>query len=136
MNAKTLIASIVVALGAAPAFASDATQFATEASTASRAEVQAELTRAVTAGELNVPGEAYGTVAVGSASSRQQGLTRAAVIAELQRARADGELRIAGESYGSFRPSELVSTRTRAEVRAQVRSGGLSRGNYRDYTGG
>lgn len=136
MDAKTLIASVSLALFSLAGHASDATQFATEASTLSRAEVQAELARANAAGELARPGETYGTVTVADLRANGARLSRAAVVAELQRARADGSLDHTGDTYGTFRATELASTLTRAEVRAQVRNGGLSRGNYTNYAGG
>ena len=132
MYAKTLIASISLALLSIAGHASEATQFATEASTLTRAEVQAELARAIAAGKLNEPGEAYGSVNLPQGTS----LTRASVVAELQRARAGGSLNIPGEIYGSFGATEVASTKTRAEVRAQIRSGGLSRGDRTNYAGG
>lgn len=132
MYAKTLIASLSLALFSVAGHASDATQFATEASTLTRAEVQAELSRANAAGELNERGDSYGSVGVSQGST----LSRAAVVAELQRAQANGSLNQAGDSYGSFRSTDIASTKTRAEVRAQTRNGGLSRGNYTNYAGG
>lgn len=66
MNAKTLIASISLALVGVAGHASEATQFANEPSTLSRAEVRAELVRAIAAGELEERGESYGSVHAGS----------------------------------------------------------------------
>lgn len=45
--------------------------------------------------------------------------TRADVLGELQQARANGELR-SGDGDSFVRPTATVSTRTRAEVRAEV----------------
>lgn len=136
MQAKTLIASLCLALFSVAGHASGATQFATEVSTLSRAEVQAELARANAAGELAQRDESYGTVNVANLRANGSTLSRAAVVAELQRARADGSLDNTSDTYGSFRATDVASTLTRAEVRAQVRNGGLSRGNYTNYAGG
>lgn len=136
MYAKTLIASVSMALFSVAGQAADATQFAAGPSTLTRAEVQAELARSLAAGELSEPGESYGTVSVSALHSNGSVLSRAAVVAELQRARVAGSLDQPGEIYGSFRTTDNVSKLTREEVRAQLRGGGLSRGNYNLYTGG
>lgn len=135
MNAKTLIASISLALVGVASHASEATQFVNEPSTLSRTEVRAELARAIARGELEQRGESYGSVAAHNLN-RAAPLSRAAVIAELQQARADGSLDGPSDTYGSFRAGDFVSTLTRAEVRAQVRSGGLSRGERNHDVGG
>lgn len=46
--------------------------------------------------------------------------TRAQVIAEMQDARIAGTLDRAGDSYGNFPASAIASTRTRAEVQAEL----------------
>ncbi|MFT3955700.1 MAG: DUF4148 domain-containing protein [Piscinibacter sp.] len=46
--------------------------------------------------------------------------TRAQVIAEMQDARAAGTLASAGDSYGNFPATTIASTRTRAEVQAEL----------------
>jgi hypothetical protein len=136
MNVKTLIASIALALIGTSTQASDATQFTTGASTQSRADVQAELARAVAAGEVANAGDSYGSFSSTNSGNKSSNVTRAQVIAEYRTAAANGELNATSDSYGSFRAAETASTLTRAEVRAQVRNGGLSRGNYGNYAGG
>ena len=136
MNAKTLIVCIGLALGTAPGFAAEATQFAIEPSVLSRADVLAELARARAAGTIDQRGETYGSFAPAQQPAGASTQTRTAVIAELQRARAAGELRTSGETYGSFSNAEIKSTKSRADVRANTPGPGLSRGNTRDLTGG
>lgn len=46
--------------------------------------------------------------------------TRAQVIAEMQDARVAGTLDRAGDSYGNFPATAIASTRTRAEVQAEL----------------
>ena len=82
MNAKTLIASAILALTATSGFAVEATQFNPEASTLTRAEVRAELARASAAGELDVPGETYGSIPPADATAMASSRTRAEVRAE------------------------------------------------------
>jgi len=135
MNAKTLIASISLALVGVASHASEATQFVNEPSTLSRAEVRAELARAIAGGELAQRGESYGSVAAHTLNHTST-LSRAGAIAELQQARADGSLDGPSDAYGSFRPGDFTSTLTRAEVRAQVRNDGLSRGDRSNDVGG
>ncbi len=65
MNAKTIIASIILSIGAAPGIASAAGALI-DGAALTRAEVRAELVRAIDAGELNMRGltsrnESYGS---------------------------------------------------------------------------
>jgi hypothetical protein len=63
-------------------------------------------------------------------------LTRAEVRADLARSIAAGEQNVRGESYGSFSPSDIMSTRNRAETRADAGLRASMNANRRDYTGG
>jgi hypothetical protein len=137
MNIKTFIAAVAVAMGSAPALAAEATQLSIDASVLTRAEVRAELARAIASGEMDERGESYGSFPAANRQPTSVALSREAVVAELQRARTAGELDVPGEAYGSFNATAASSTRTRADVRAEIRTNGLSRGNKnRDYTGG
>ena len=82
MNAKTFIASAILALTATSGFATEATQFNPEASTLTRAEVRAELVRASAAGELDAQGETYGSITPVDATAMASTRTRAEVRAE------------------------------------------------------
>jgi hypothetical protein len=109
-HAKSLVAALALALSAASAVAFEATQFPIEPSTASRAEVQAELSRARAAGALEARAETYGTPQRATERTAS-GRSRAEVIAELQRARAAGEYVARDDRYGSFSRDELASVR-------------------------
>jgi len=85
MNTKHLIAAVAIAFVGTGAFASEATQFTDMPSTASRAEVKAELARAQAAGEWNQVSALYGQVQPVFASVR----TRAEVRAEAVQAARD-----------------------------------------------
>ena len=85
MNTKHLIAALSIAFVGTTAFASEATQFTDTPSTATRAEVKAELARAQAAGELNQVSALYGYVQPTMASVR----TRAEVRAEAVQAARD-----------------------------------------------
>ena len=85
MNTKHLIAAAAIAFAGTGAFATEATQFTDTPSTASRAEVKAELARAQAAGELNQVSALYGYVQPVFASVR----TRAEVRAEAVQAARD-----------------------------------------------
>lgn len=85
MNTKHLIVAAAVAFAGTSAFAIEATQFTDTPSTASRAEVKAELARAQAAGELNQASALYGYAQPAFASVR----TRAEVRAEAIQAARD-----------------------------------------------
>ena len=117
MNTRTLIAASLLALAAAPAaFA----QSAASPEPVTRAGVVAELQRARAAGELE-PGVAYGYSGM---QTPESALSRAAVVAELARARNAGELRYVNtpESGYPWAAAQTASTKTRAEVRAEVQA--------------
>ncbi len=117
MNARTIIATIALTLGAAPGFAA-ASPMNDMGSTMSRVEV-----RALANSE---PTEAYSTVIPVST------MTRAQVMADLQVAKASGLLDNVDQTYGSFRSNQILSTASRNTVVADAHAGlsGASRGNY------
>lgn len=147
MNTKHVIAAAAIAfLGSSTAFAQSSTDDlqhfgASQPSTVSRAEVRAEVQRAMAAGDLVTPSDVAATAVATRAKTPEvdavrvaqkpqaAGKTRAEVNAELAQARADGSL---------TRPSDVnafdnavASTRTRDEVRkeaiAATRSGQAAR---------
>lgn len=114
MNAKQLIAAIVVLAAAGTAFAGEITPFDENekfVSTKTRAEVIAELAQSRAQGEV-----VQSEVVVPDAKFAS-GKSRAEVIAELQEAYAKGEL-----THGEAYPATAVvhSNRTRDEVRAEA----------------
>jgi hypothetical protein len=100
MNVKQVVIAMSLLASGAGAMAVDATQWNPPAGYLSRAEVKAELARAIAGGELQERGEAY----AGYIDTRTPAttLTRAEVKRELARARANGELDGRGEAYGGF----------------------------------
>jgi hypothetical protein len=89
MNTKLLYpATLIVALLASgAAMASEATQVDVAASTQSRAEVKAELHRAIAAGEVGVPTAAYGNVVIPAASEVSRDQVRREAVAEARTGR-------------------------------------------------
>ena len=100
MNVKQITVALSLLAGSAAAMAVEATQWNPPAGHFSRAEVQADLARAVANGELESRGEAYAGFIDKSAT--QSTLARSDVKLELARARANGELENRNEAYGGF----------------------------------
>jgi hypothetical protein len=119
MNAKTLIVGLIATLAAAGSFANDA--FNGEASydapqpsrsSLTRAEVQAELARALAAGELAYSdADGYKIPVAMSTRSRDE------VHAEVASAAANREL---AHGEAAYKFPEAISLRSRDEVRAEV----------------
>jgi hypothetical protein len=99
MKVKQAAVAVSLFATAVAVMAVEATQWEPPAGHATRAEVKAELARAVANGEMNQRGEAYAGFQVQIPPST---LTRADVKAELARARANGELEGRNEAYGGF----------------------------------
>jgi len=108
MKVKHITVAISLAVGAAGAMAAEAEQWNPSTGHVTRAEVKAELARAVASGELEERGETYG--AFDARKVAQSGLTRAEVNEELAQARANGELDQRGETYGSFTQPQPQAT--------------------------
>jgi len=100
MNVKQLTIAISLLASGAAAMAVEATQWNPPAGQLTRAEVKAELARAVANGELDSRGEAYAGYV--DRHLPESTLARAEVKQELARARANGELADRNEAYGSF----------------------------------
>jgi hypothetical protein len=102
-QAAVAVSLFATAIGA---MAVEATQWNPPAGRLTRAEVKAELARAVANGELEERGEAY----AGYQVQPQSTLARSAVKAELARARANGELEGRNEAYGGFPQPHSTAT--------------------------
>ena len=101
MNVKQIAIAMSIFASATGAMAVEATQWNPPAGQSTRAEVKAEVARAIANGELQERGEAY----AGYADTRTPAATtlaRAEVKQELAQARANGELDDRGEAYGGF----------------------------------
>ena len=116
MNAKQVFFTGVIALASATAFADDITiDKSPAASVRSRAEIKAEVSRALAAGEHFVVGEASYVMPVSARSN----VARSDVKAELAAAQAAGLLQV-GEFDASYAvATRLASTRSRNEVKAE-----------------
>jgi Domain of unknown function (DUF4148) len=106
MNTRTLIAALALA-ATGTAFASEATPETPFVSTASRADIHAQVLQARAAGLLPVTEADYQRMPALSAPA-----SRAAVQAELQRAIASGELRSLNAESGSPLPGTAAHTAT------------------------
>lgn len=134
MNTKQAITAAVITLMGSAAFAQGEIELqhfgANQASTVSRAEVL----RAQGSGELSTPLEAqhFGASQQSTtrvvrarasgqtqASAQANGATRAEVRAAVQQGLADGSLMRPSEAY-PFASTDMASTRTREEVRAEA----------------
>lgn len=113
MNVNTLIAALTLTIGAAAPGLAAAAPAMQDHMNLSRMEVRAN-NMAGPDTSYAAPGEGYSQFTAVSTESRNQ------VIAELQAARADNRLDQRNEMYGSFRPSQLQSTKSRAEVMADA----------------
>ncbi len=112
MNVNTLIAALTLTVAAtAPGLAAAAPAMQDHMSM-SRVEVNADI--AASNNGYAARGEGY------SESIPVSTLSRAEVRAELQAARAQGTLGERSELYGSFRPSQIHSTMSRADVMADA----------------
>lgn len=122
---KTLIAALGIAL-----FGVGAAQADEVAKT--RAEVRAETVYAAQHGDLNNFGE--GATNVDPLARSVVGKSRAQVLNETLAAKARGELFQYGENDQAALDDRFVSTKSRAEVRAEaidaLRHGGLSQGQW------
>ena len=100
MNVKQVVIAMSILASGGGAMAVDATQWNPSGGYLSRAEVKAELARAIAGGELHERGETY----AGYVDTRTPAttLTRADVKEQLAHARANGELDGRGEAYGGF----------------------------------
>lgn len=127
MNSNRIIAALTLTLATISSFAGTAAPSSEHA--LSRAEVLAELSRARQAGEIGSYGDSDRSFSTSARLAQTSTLTRAQVLAELQRARNSGELAVNSELYGASLNVNTPSLRTRAEVLAEVRSGGFSRGD-------
>jgi hypothetical protein len=118
MNAKQVLFTSVIALSAAGAMADDITIDHTPAtSTATRAQVKAEVLKARQAGELLAAGEGYQGVPAPTSSNVARADVRSQVIA----ARSTGQLLAAGEGAPyDARAYATPSTLSRADVKAEV----------------
>ena len=101
MNIKQITIAISILASATGAMAVEATQWNPPAGASTRAEVKAEVTRAIANGELQARGEAYAGY-VDTRTPSVSTLARAEVKQELAQARANGELDARGEAYGGF----------------------------------
>lgn len=122
---KTLIAALGIALlGVGAAQADEVAK--------TRAEVRAETVYAAQHGDLNDFSE--GATNVDPLARTVVGKSRAQVVNETLAARASGELFQYGEHDQAAVDDQFVSTKSRAEVRAQaidaLRHGGLSQGQW------
>ncbi len=119
MNAKTIIATIALTLGAAPGFALAAGAMNDTTQSMSRIEVRQDMAAAEAT-------EAYSTVVPVSTYSR------AAVVADLRIAQATGLRSNLGETFGSFRAGQIMSNNVQATVLADAKTGlsARSRDNY------
>jgi hypothetical protein len=99
MNVKQIAVAVSLAVSGVAAMAVEATQWNPPPGRLSRAEVKADLARAIANGELDDRGEAYAGY---QASTPQSTLARSQVKQELARARANGELEDRNEAYGGF----------------------------------
>ena len=117
MNATKLFALTVLTAVAGAAFASGSNALDVT-SGLQRAQVKADVMRAMRDGTLMRTGEAWGYVVPPSTST----LSREAVKAEVARARIDGTLMGAGEtaSWPGSLIQDTPSTLARADVKAQV----------------
>lgn len=100
MNVKQFTIAVSLLASGAAAMAAEATQWNPPAGQLTRAEVKADLARAVANGELEARGEAYAGYV--DRHAPQSTLARAEVKQELARARANGELEGRNEAYGGF----------------------------------
>jgi hypothetical protein len=101
MNVKQVTIAMSILASATGAMAAEATQWDPPGGQSTRAEVKAEVARAIASGELQARGEAYAGY-VESRTPAATTLTRAEVKQELAQARANGELDARGEAYGGF----------------------------------
>jgi len=100
VNIKQVVITMSMLASGAAAMAVEATQWNPSSGDLSRADVKAELARAIARGELQERGEAYAGYVDARAPATT--LTRAEVKEDLARARANGELDSRGEAYGGF----------------------------------
>lgn len=128
MNSIRAIAALTLTLAAISSFAGNVSSIPPAGQALTRAEVLAELVRARQAGEIGTYGDSDSSFRLSAGQGQPSSLTRAQVVAELQRARSNGELAITSELYGANLTVGSGSLRTRAEVLAEVKTGGLSRG--------
>ncbi|WP_280155848.1 DUF4148 domain-containing protein [Piscinibacter sp. XHJ-5] len=118
MNVRQLTIALSFIAAAGSAAAVEAEQWNPPPSTASRAEVQAELRQAAASGELAaLQGEAYGSFDYRHVPATT--LTRAQVKQDLARARANGELPVVNEAYSGFIEPQAQSTRAYAGRKTQ-----------------
>src|SRR5678816_302500 len=101
MNVKQIAIARSILGSATGAMAVEATQWNPPAGQTTRAEVKAEVARALANGELEARGEAYAGY-VDTRTPTATTVTRAEVKQDLAQARANGELDGRGEAYGGF----------------------------------
>lgn len=123
MNTKQIAAAAVLALVGSVAFAqgeADLQHVGTnQTSTVNRAEVRADVQRALAAGDLYVTGEVLAS-AIPAAAPGAAVASRAQVRADVMNARAD--LALPGEAALQAVPTSHASALTREEVRAEARA--------------
>jgi hypothetical protein len=114
------LSTITVAIALLSSLAALAPAQAADNGTLTRAEVQAEAQRALRAGELNHRHDDYQAFAAPVPAERGQGASRALVRAEAASAIASGQLRYVDDGYQVFVEPVTASTRSRADVRAEL----------------